>query len=129
MLGQRPRRWANINAVLGVMMSRVLGTGPLPSKHKTFVYYLYNVGPASKTLGRRCINVIQQICVCCGPVTTYLHGKMLYTCMYILISLFGYGRVYLSLQTVADTPFHVQGYDNGPIMDIILCPLSMDMLP
>ena len=24
-----------------------------PSKHKTFVYYLYNVGPTSKTLGRR----------------------------------------------------------------------------
>ena len=25
---------------------------------------LYNVGPTSKTLGRRCINVIQMFCVC-----------------------------------------------------------------
>ena len=29
----------------------------LPSKHKTFVYHLYNVGPTSKTLGRHCTNV------------------------------------------------------------------------
>ena len=27
-----------------------------PSKHKTFVYYLYNVGPTSTTLGRRCFS-------------------------------------------------------------------------
>ena len=33
-----------------------------PSKHKTFVYHLYNVGPTSKTLGRRCTNVIQLFC-------------------------------------------------------------------
>ena len=32
----------------------------LPSKHKTFVY---NVGPTHKTLGRRCTNVIQMLCV------------------------------------------------------------------
>ena len=32
----------------------------LASKHKTFVLHLYNVGPTSKTLGRRCINVIVQ---------------------------------------------------------------------
>ena len=25
---------------------------------------LYNVGPTSKTLGRRCTNVIQMFCVC-----------------------------------------------------------------
>ena len=30
-----------------------------PSKHKTFVWHSYNVGPTSLTLGRRCINVIQ----------------------------------------------------------------------
>ena len=35
-----------------------------PSKHKTFVWYLYNVGPTSKTLGRRCSNVIQMFCIC-----------------------------------------------------------------
>ena len=34
-----------------------------PRKHKTFVYHLYNVGPTSKTLGRRCINAIQMFCV------------------------------------------------------------------
>ena len=35
-----------------------------PSKHKAFVWLLKNVGPTSKTLGRRCINVIQMFCVC-----------------------------------------------------------------
>ena len=35
----------------------------IPNKSKTFVYHLYNVGPTSKTLGRRCINVIQMFCV------------------------------------------------------------------
>ena len=36
----------------------------VPSRSKTFVYHLYNVGPASKTLGRRCTNVMQMFCVC-----------------------------------------------------------------
>ena len=36
-----------------------------PSKQKTFVEHLYNVGPTSKTLGRHCTNVIQMFCVCC----------------------------------------------------------------
>ena len=40
-----------------------VGRGP-PSKHKTFVYHLYNVGTTSKTFGRRCANVIQMFCVC-----------------------------------------------------------------
>ena len=31
----------------------------LPSKNKTFVYYVYNVGPTSKTLGQNCTDVIQ----------------------------------------------------------------------
>ena len=35
-----------------------------PSKHKTFVYHLYNVGPTSSTLVQHCINVIQICCVC-----------------------------------------------------------------
>ena len=35
-----------------------------PSKYRIFEYDLYNVGPTSKTLGRRCINVIQMFCVC-----------------------------------------------------------------
>ena len=33
-----------------------------PSKHKTFLYHLYNVGPTSSTLVRHCINVIQKFC-------------------------------------------------------------------
>ena len=36
----------------------------LTSKHKTFVEHFYNVGPTSKTLGRRCTLVIQMFCVC-----------------------------------------------------------------
>ena len=36
----------------------------VPSKHETFLKHLYNVGPTSKTLGRRCANVIQMFCVC-----------------------------------------------------------------
>ena len=35
-----------------------------PSKHKTFVEHSYNVGPASKTLGRCCTNAIQMLFVC-----------------------------------------------------------------
>ena len=41
-----------------------------PSKYKTFVYHLYNVGPTSKTLARRCYtNVLYivihiQYCIC-----------------------------------------------------------------
>ena len=34
------------------------------SKHKTFVWHLYNVGSTAKTLGRRFTNVIQMFCVC-----------------------------------------------------------------
>ena len=30
-----------------------------PSRHKIFVLHLYHAGTTSKTLGRRCINVIQ----------------------------------------------------------------------
>ena len=35
----------------------------IPSKQKTFVQHLYNVGTTSKTLGRRCTNAIQMFCV------------------------------------------------------------------
>ena len=37
--------------------------GMLPSKHKTFLTHLYNVGPTSATLVQHCINVIQMCCV------------------------------------------------------------------
>ena len=33
-----------------------------PSKCKTFEYHLYNIGPTSKMLGRRCIKAIQMFC-------------------------------------------------------------------
>ena len=35
-----------------------------PSKHKTFVSHLYNVGPTSAKLIHYCINGIQMFCVC-----------------------------------------------------------------
>ena len=35
-----------------------------PSKHKTFLYHLCNVGPTLETLGRRSINAIKMFCVC-----------------------------------------------------------------
>ena len=37
-----------------------------------FISHLYNVGPTSKTLGQRCINVIQMFCVC-WVVLLYLY--------------------------------------------------------
>ena len=42
-----------------------------PCKHK----HLYNVGPASKTLGRRCTNVIRMFCVCWDVMTVAYHPK------------------------------------------------------
>ena len=43
------------------------------SKHKTFEKHLYNVGPASKTLDRRCVYVIQMVCVCWAVITLYIN--------------------------------------------------------
>ena len=40
--------------------------GALTSKHKTFVWHLYNVGPTSKTLVQHCINGIQMFCAYWG---------------------------------------------------------------
>ena len=40
-----------------ILIRRVGCEKRFPSKHKTFVYDLYNVGPTSKTLGRHCTNV------------------------------------------------------------------------
>ena len=37
---------------------------PATQQTQTFVYHLHNVGPTSKTLGRRFTNVIQMFCVC-----------------------------------------------------------------
>ena len=34
-----------------------------PRKHKTLLTHLYNVWPTSKTLGRRCINFVQMLCL------------------------------------------------------------------
>ena len=41
-----------------------MGVHKQPSKNKTSVWHLYNVGPTSKTLGQHCTNVIQMLCVC-----------------------------------------------------------------
>ena len=56
-----------MNGVLGHLCAHNIGQtaeGTFPRKHKTFVQHLYNVGPSSKTLDRRCINVVQMFCVC-----------------------------------------------------------------
>ena len=45
------------------MLYNVLFLLGVPSKHKTFLSHLCNVGPTSKTLGRRCTNVIQMFCL------------------------------------------------------------------
>ena len=44
----------------------------VPIKHRTFVQYLYNVGPTSKTWGRYCRNVIQMFfCTKCFVFAGY----------------------------------------------------------
>ena len=39
-----------------------------PSKHQTFVWHFYNVGPMSSTMVQQCANVIQMFCVCWDTV-------------------------------------------------------------
>ena len=51
-----------------------------PSKHKTFVWHLYNIGPTSKTLDRHCTNVIQMFCVCWALSTSYRLGSCQWQC-------------------------------------------------
>ena len=46
-------------------------TRSYPANTKHLYNILYNVGPTSKTLGRRCTNVIQMFCVCW--VVIYFH--------------------------------------------------------
>ena len=79
MLDHRRRRWAGVVQMLYkcfvfaviAYTHRVYDrhTVPVRGEYKTFVYHLYNVGPALKTLGRRCTNVIQMFCVCRGHDT------------------------------------------------------------
>ena len=46
-----------------------------PSKHTKIRMTLCNVGPTSKTLGRRCINVIQMSCVCWAGRCTFIQCR------------------------------------------------------
>ena len=48
-----------------------------PSKHKTFLKHLCNVGPTSETLGRRCTNVIPRNRHRESPVGAYSHSMMM----------------------------------------------------
>ena len=69
------------------------------SKHKTFVKHLYNVGPTSKTLGRRCINVIQMFCVCwdrLGLVTVIGPSKFLKCTLIIIVEILNWSSNMLS---------------------------------
>ena len=52
--------FTDINKILFTDINILPVGNPVP---KTFFSHLYNVGPASKTLGRRCINVIQMFCI------------------------------------------------------------------
>ena len=71
-------------------------TDPTNTKH------LHN-GPTSKTLGRRCINVMRMFCVCWREEEIML-GTVIWTYRPL-----GYEKVYLPLYKVTDTPFHIQG--------------------
>ena len=46
------------------LVNNYISSKKQPSEQETFVWHLYKVGPTSKTLGRRCTNVIQMFCVC-----------------------------------------------------------------
>ena len=59
MLVHSLRCWPNIISRLIQLLVIQLWS----SKHKTFVYYLHNVGPTSSTLAQHCINVMQMFCV------------------------------------------------------------------
>ena len=48
----------------------------VPSKHKTFVHHLTNVGPTSSTVDQHCTNVIQMFCVCWGGYSWELRTKV-----------------------------------------------------
>ena len=51
-----------------------------PGNTKHLYLHLYNVGPASKMLGRRCINVIQMVCVywVCSSFLAQTEGRERY---------------------------------------------------
>ena len=69
MLEHRLRRWTNIDKCYTNVLCLLLGIplrDTVPSKHKTFVQHLYNVGPTSSTLDQQCIKVIQFFCVFAG---------------------------------------------------------------
>ena len=52
-------------------------TCKLPSKHKTFVQHLYNVGPTSSTLVHHCTNITQMFCVCwVSRSTTFIRSPI-----------------------------------------------------
>ena len=55
-------------------------------RHKTFVYHLYNVGPTSKTLGRRCINVIQMFAGWVGVVLLSVVAQYYHHIYYVHLS-------------------------------------------
>ena len=52
------------------------------SKHKTFVWHLYNAGPTLKTWGRRCTNVIQMFCVCWATTLCLSRTYSIYSSIY-----------------------------------------------
>ena len=53
------------------MSARKTNNHAVPSIPKTFVQHLYNAGPASKTLCRRCTNVMQLFHVCWAVISYF----------------------------------------------------------
>ena len=64
----------DIGWLLGILrQTRFALYEPLyPSKYKAFIYHLHNAVPMSKRFGRRCTNVMQMLCVCCG-IVSFIH--------------------------------------------------------
>ena len=99
---------ARIVLLQGVSCSTILNPY-YPSKHKTFVLHLCNVGPTSKTLGRRCTNVIQMFCVCwdrnlpCKAKRQYMLTSLV---RYCLLALQG-STVWYSRQVLSQKTWHI----------------------
>ena len=53
----------------------------------TFVYHLYNVGPTSKTLGRRCTNVIEMFLCLLGSFFTRFRFCEGISCGFLVLTL------------------------------------------
>ena len=78
-----------------------------PSKHKTFVYHLYNVGPTSSTLDQHCTNAIQMFCAYWEVIIIWI-GNLHGLCargLYLVLTTSGGGEIALSFLVVPEETF------------------------